>query len=206
GSLGVEKETGAAYVFRGGTLHPMLNYTSALLASGKQPPATFRVPHASLSEVPHGITLGIPNAPNSLPDRKQVIGAPWTLCSVPGRDEANRAVTTTVLVLARPLSGGRTLDDTGLLVRDPRGPATYLVWHSHRYAVTAPETVIPSLFGAATAVDVGAAWVNGLPAAPDIGPIKPDKPGEPSGVVTGRRNGDLLVAKVGTGNQYYLVF
>src|SRR3954451_5937863 len=67
GSVVVEKETGAAYVFSQGKLHPTLNYTSALLAAGRPTPPVFRVAAGSLGDVARGVTVGIPGAPASLP-------------------------------------------------------------------------------------------------------------------------------------------
>src|SRR3954451_15744884 len=81
GSVVVEKETGASFVYTGGMLHPMLNYASALLASGQPSPQTFRVAASKLVGVPRGVTLGIPGAPNSLPAATQALGPPWTLCT-----------------------------------------------------------------------------------------------------------------------------
>src|ERR1044071_2646345 len=43
GSVVVEKETGATFVYFDGRLHPTLNYTSALLAAGRPNPAVFQV-------------------------------------------------------------------------------------------------------------------------------------------------------------------
>ncbi|GIG57039.1 type VII secretion protein EccB [Longispora fulva] len=205
GAVVVEKETGAPYLYRMGALHPMLNYTSALLASAKQPPTVFRVPAASLRDVPRGIMRGIVGAPTSLPERRGLIGAPWTLCSAPGQDDANQAITTTSLVLGRAVTGGRPVGENGaMLVRDAKAKTTYLVWHSFRYQILTKEAVL-ALFGEVTPVDVGAAWINGLAAGPDIGPITVDRKGERSAAVPSRKNGNLLVARTGTGTQYYLV-
>ncbi|WP_460494921.1 type VII secretion protein EccB [Dactylosporangium cerinum] len=67
GSIVIERETGATFVFMDGRLHPTLNFTSALLASGRGASQLFRVSQKSLGSVPRGITIGITGAPDSLP-------------------------------------------------------------------------------------------------------------------------------------------
>src|SRR5438552_2218071 len=127
GAVVVEKETGAPFLYRQGVLHPMANYASALLASNQVPPPLFRESRNSLSGVPRGVQLGILNAPNSLPDQGKMIGAPWTLCAVPGTDATGRATTSTSLVIGTALAGRRLGDDEGLLIQGTTG-VTYLIW------------------------------------------------------------------------------
>lgn len=206
GAVVIEKETGAAYVYLGGSLHPMLNYASALLASG-QPGVVFRESRNSLTGVPRGVALGIDGAPASLPDRHSVIGSAWTLCAVPGADEVGNVTTKTVLLVGQEVPGGRALNDQALLVRSAGDKSVHLIWHSHRYRLNRSQTVLPSLFGAqATVVDVGAAWLNGLPEGAGIGPISVPGKGTPSQALPGRTIGDLMVAQMGSGPQAYLVF
>ena len=81
GSVVVERESGASFVYLAGRLHPTLNVASAKLAAGRPGPTVFRVAAASLAEVPRGVTVGIPGAPASLPAAKQRIGLPWTACA-----------------------------------------------------------------------------------------------------------------------------
>jgi type VII secretion protein EccB len=204
----VERETGATFVYSAGpppTLTPMLNYTSALLLSGQNPPAVFRVARRALTGIGRDIPRGIPGAPNELSDAKRVTGTPWILCAVPGRDLAGTPIVTTQLAVGRAPGGGSPLGDRALLVRDPHQPQTYLVWHSHRYLIAQP--VLRALFGAqAQPLPVGTAWLNGLPVGADIVPIAIAGRGAPSPAVPGRRVGDLLFARLGSGGvQNYLV-
>src|SRR5688572_19605649 len=64
----VEKETGTRYIYRDGYLHPVLNFASARLVLGQPAPAKM-VSAKSLVGVARGAALGIPGAPDALPDR-----------------------------------------------------------------------------------------------------------------------------------------
>jgi type VII secretion protein EccB len=206
----VEKETGATFVYTAGNpakLTPTLNFTSALLLSGQSPPTVFRVTRSALANVPRDVPRGIVGAPSSLPDSKHITGTPWTLCAVPSRDLAGNPITTTQLAVGRAPTGGRALGEDAALVRDARTADMALIWHSHRYRVTSPTTVLLSLFGdQRTVISVGTAWLNGLPEGADIGPITITGRGARSAAVPGRHVGDLVFDEVGTGaEQFYVV-
>ncbi len=126
---------------------------------------------------------------------------------MPSRDLAGNPITTTQLAVGRGPTGGRALGDDALLVRDARTGDTALIWHSHRYRVASPTTVLLSLFGdQRTMVSVGTAWLNGLPEGADIGAITIAGGGARSAAVPGRHVGDLVFDQVGTGaEQFYVV-
>jgi type VII secretion protein EccB len=204
GSVVIEKETGATYVYVGGTLHPTLNLASAMLAAGQPNPSVFRVASNSLDSVPRGTTVGIAGAPDSLPSASARVGLPWTVCAVP--DSSGSATAAWVgLAVSREPTGGKALADEAVLVKDAKLGMTYLIWHGRRHLVQSSRTVVQALFGAVNAVPVGTAWLNAIPAGVDIGPIRPDRHGEPSAAIDDRRIGDVLVARTGSGPQYYLV-
>jgi type VII secretion protein EccB len=206
GSVVIEKETGASFVFAGGRLHPALNYASALLAAGRPTPAVFRVAGNSLAGTPRGTTVGIPGAPNSLPAAGKRVGLPWTVCAVPGVDAAGQAIRTVTLVVADAPTGDRPLGDDGLLVADESTDANYLIWRGRRHQVRQPRTVVPALFGAVvTPVPARTAWLNAIPGGADIAAITVDGRGQLSPGVPGRRIGDVMSVQTGSGPQYYLV-
>ncbi|GIH21327.1 type VII secretion protein EccB [Rugosimonospora africana] len=203
GAIVVEKETGATYVYNGGQLHPMLNFTSALLDTMTNRGNVFRESSAALVGVPRGVMLGIPDAPDSLPDAGHTVRAPWTLCTA--ANPAAQGATTTTLALSVAPAGARPLGDQSLLVRDPDTRSTYLIWHGNRYQID--SDVLPALFGIVTPITGGTAWLNGLPRGTDIDPIGIAHTGSPSSAAAGHHIGDLLVTQVGTGGvQYWLVF
>jgi type VII secretion protein EccB len=202
GAVVVEKESGASFLYADGVLHPMLNYTSALLAAGKST-SVFHEASNSLTGTPRGIPLGIAGAPESLPGRDKELSLPWTLCSA-GRSATDQTTTVTLLVGRAPV-GGQSPGAQGLLVASSRGD-TYLIWQGRRYQLREPKTVVPALFGAVTPAPAGAAWLNGLPEGAPIAPISVgDRKGKPSTKVPGRDVGDLLRAQTGTGTQFFVV-
>ena len=69
----VERESGARFVYVDGVLHPVLNYSSALLILGSDAPRTALVRRASLAGVPRGVPLGIPGAPDLLPAARDLV-------------------------------------------------------------------------------------------------------------------------------------
>jgi type VII secretion protein EccB len=223
GTVVVEKETGAVYVFSGGTLTPTLNYASALLLSAHSPPAVHTVTRRALAGVPRGLPVGIADAPDALPRRSELVRGPWTLCSQPGADDSEGSPpssapppTTTTLVVGAAAEGGRPLGEAALLATDPSADpssdpasdpsaaATWLVWHGHRYRLA--ETALASLFGRqAAVVDVGTAWLDALPEGEEIEPIVVPGWGAPVAWAPQWRVGYLLVDRVAAGEQYYLV-
>jgi ESX secretion system ATPase EccB len=206
GAVIVEKETGGAFVYKDGVLHPTLNYTSALLAGSKGIQLMFREPAASLDDVPVGTTLGIPNAPTSLPSSDDQIQDDWSLCSGPGRDPSGNPEKQTTLVVGTSLDGGATLLGRGLLVKDSDDGSDYLVWRDRKYPITDPNSVITPLFNTQTLATTRTSWLDVLPAGKPIEvPSVPDA-GTPSDAISGYNNGDLLFDKTANGPQYWLVY
>jgi type VII secretion protein EccB len=206
GAVIIEKETGASFVYLNEALYPTINFASAMLAAGRPNPAVFRVASASLSSVPRRTAVGIPNAPNSLPPAAKRVGLPWTVCAVPGVDAAGEATSSVLLAAATAPIGGRALVDEAMLVKDANQGMNYLLWHGRRHLVQNSRNVIPALFGAVTPVPVKTSWLNSLPVGTDIATVTVADKGKASPAVPGRKIGDVLAARTGSGMQYYLVF
>ncbi|RBM17247.1 type VII secretion protein EccB [Prauserella sp. PE36] len=208
GSIVIERETGTRYVYLDGTLRPVLNYASARLLAGQPGAEPHRVAGSSLAGIPREPTVGIPGAPDSLPPADRVAGTPWTMCSVPVVDPSGAPATTTALRIGESAPEGSPLGDRAALVRDAEDGTPYLVWHNQRYRIVGerPDSVVRSLYGAGQPViDVGGAWLNGLPSGQDIGPVPVDGLGSPSSAASGFTIGDLVYHPVGGGRQHYLV-
>ncbi len=149
GVLVIEKETGARYVRCGPhRLCPALNYVSARLAAG--PHAQVRtVGQDSLTGFERGPAVGIPGAPDTLPDTSHLLGGAWSACVTgPGA---------IALVVGRQV--GR-LDGTVALPVLADG-AAWVIQGGQRSKLTA-ETP-------AAAVQVPAGWLAAIPTGPDLG-------------------------------------
>jgi len=205
GTVILEKETGTRYLYREGRLHPVLNYASALLAMEARVP-TLTVSRNSLVGTPRGPRIGIPDAPEALPDPKRMLGGPWTLCSQPARDEAGEIVPTTVLTVGQRPAGGRDLGDAGLLARDSKTNRLYLVWSDHRYEITDERIVLEGLtMGSEPVVSAGGAWLNALPAGEPISVRKIANRGNSSKALSDALIGQVYVVESQNGSrQYYL--
>ncbi|MGH3740422.1 MAG: type VII secretion protein EccB, partial [Micromonosporaceae bacterium] len=171
-TLVVEKETGSRYVLAGGALHPVRNYASAVLLLGADLTVA-RVSSASLRSTPRGMPVGIVGAPDSLPEPGALDRTAWSVCGMVDRDEDGERVPATTLAIRRSATGHRLTDQRGLLART--GDLTFLVWHGHRYELTADW--IPEALGYdAPPMEVEPGWLNQLATGPDIGPLDvPDR-------------------------------
>ncbi len=206
GAVIIEKESGARYVYLDGRLHPVLNYTSALLIVGTAQARTVWVPRATLAGAPRGVPLGIPGAPDSLPARERLLGQAWTVCSRPARDPAGVARPESLLLVGGGVTGGRPLGDPqALLVAVPQGEE-YLLWNAHRYRVREPQVVLTALGGVGRLpVPVAAALVNVVPAGVDLDRIEIANRGRPSTAVRGARVGQVFVVTSLGGERQYVV-
>ena len=80
----LEKGSGARYVYLSSDarLHPVLNYTSGLLIANAQAPKVVNTSRDRLATIPLGDPLGIADAPDSLPVKKELRTADWSVCTV----------------------------------------------------------------------------------------------------------------------------
>ncbi|WP_262403698.1 type VII secretion protein EccB [Actinomadura sp. CNU-125] len=82
GKLIIEEETGTKYIYDANTkkMLPVANYASALLALSSDKIDRRSVSRKSLDEFARGPMIGIPGAPDSLPDAEQLVRGPWSVC------------------------------------------------------------------------------------------------------------------------------
>ncbi|MEU2611870.1 type VII secretion protein EccB [Micromonospora sp. NPDC007271] len=164
-TLVIERETGATYVFNQGVLHPTLNYASARLILNEAEPTVRTMSQASIKDRPRGRAVGIVGAPDDLPDRKALVGLPWSICDVP--DAADPRRSTTRLVINRPLPGGTPLRDRAVLVRT--NDARYLLTGGARLRVVGDEQALVALkMAGATPLTVGQQLLNAVPVGPEL--------------------------------------
>lgn len=162
----LDKGSGARYVYLAadGRLHPVLNYTSGLLIANAAEPKLVGTTAKKLATVPLGAPLGIPDAPDSLPGKGDLLTGPWSVCTAltDGRPRG------TVLVGSPPTGA----PSKALLVRDPSGQ-TSLVYGNRRLLIPAGRytaTLRAFRWGDRQAWPVAAAWLNAIPAGPDVSP------------------------------------
>ncbi|MFC4064073.1 type VII secretion protein EccB [Actinoplanes subglobosus] len=196
GSVVVERESGASFVYLRGRLNPAVNFTSAKLASGRPNPPVYRIAAKSLAGTPRGVTIGIAGAPASLPDASGQAGLPWAMCAVPGDRP------TSILLVGAPGPAGTPLGDRAALVTD--GTATHLIWQGRKHRIPERTTVV-ALFGNQAAIRIGTAWLNALPSGADIAPLTVRDLGDPSDAAPGFDIGDILVTETGSGRQFNLI-
>jgi len=206
-SVVVEKETGTRYVYLDGRLHPVANYTSALLAIGEHAD-TSSVSRDSLAGVPRGPRIGIPDAPDALPGPDRLLDAGWTLCSQPLADVTGTVVPTSVLMVGQPAQGGVPLRNRAMLVDVPETGERYLVLHGYRHLINKADALTVGLALRATpAVRVSPAVVEAVPIGLPIAPIAVPAAGTASTAVASRKDilaGQLFVVPTSRGSQHYL--
>lgn len=186
GSIIIDKATGARFLFLDGKLRPVLNFSSARLAagansgSGTSAAAVVQVSANSLSGVPVGPPIGIPGAPDAIPQPNQLEDGPWTVCVATG-------TTSAVTVLLGDHPGNPLAGAEGLLV-STTDDSKYLLWRGTRYRL-ANSTVLAALgLNSVTPLQVPANWLNPIPPGRDITVPKIDGTGSPGPVIDGNRS------------------
>lgn len=204
----VEKETGTRYVFVAGRLHPVANYVSALLVLERYAPIR-SVSRRSLVDVPRGPRIGIPDAPDSLPDRRQLLTGSWSMCSQPVVDDTGAEVDESVLMVGRQPASGQRLGDSALLVEVPETGEQYLLWRGFRHRIRAEDKVVVGLaLQSEPWARIGVELIDALPAGAPLSPVALPDLGADSSAIEGRylRIGQLMLLETAGGvRQYYLV-
>jgi type VII secretion protein EccB len=163
----IERESGARYVYRDEKLHLVLNYTSALMIVGSANPKTVLVSRSSIEGVPRGATLGIAEAPDSLPAAGRLLGPPWTVCSTAAATGGPRST----LLVGADAAGGTVLGAKALLVQHPDG-TVHLLWQNRRHLVRDRDLVLSALgWSTVKPLPVAPALLNALPTGADLARI-----------------------------------
>jgi type VII secretion protein EccB len=223
GTLIVDKQTGARYLYVDGTLRPVLNYASALLLVGAADLSTKTAGHGSLSGAQRGAPVGIDGAPDALPDAGDLgDDTPWLVCSTLSADTSGAGTGTaagagaasaapaasTVLSVGTATGGQPLRSGSALLVSGPDG-TRYLVWKGSRLRLDSGAGALETLgYGPVSPRPVTAEFLDALPAGPDL--TAPDVPGRgTAGPVLGgltTRVGQVFRTQVpGADSQYYLL-
>ncbi|SFS31207.1 type VII secretion protein EccB [Saccharopolyspora flava] len=206
GKLIVEKETGSRYVLASdGTLRPVLNYASARLLGANE---VAEVSRSTLSEVPRGTPIGIIGAPDGIPAGDAGgAGQAWVVCATTTRDAAGAPHPTVALHVGDATETEPAGPDEAVLVRSTSGDQ-YLVWRDKRMKLSAPWVAAVLGYDASTALPVRDAFINAMPAGPDLGPPQIPGAGQPGPALGGRptRIGQIFsVSVVGRPQTLYML-
>ncbi len=162
GTILVQKESNTRYVLGSdGHLHQVRNYTSARLYLNLPSPPTVSLSAASLKHALQGALIGIPDAPDALPQQSDLRQTNWTICEDIPTHQSNLATT----VLVDDYSADSAVAGA-VLVRDPE-KAIYLINQGHRFKIGNPE-VLQAFNYSSTPINVPADWLNAVPAGSDL--------------------------------------
>lgn len=165
--LVVGKTSGSRFVAFEGVLYPVINTTSArlILSQDGQMPVTF-VPDDRINAEEQGPTIGIPGAPDTLPDPSELIGSGWIACTDTERLGQGIDVT---------LRDPEAVEaDTGGALLVVQEGDEYVLSGGYRYSVPADDQRTPVLralgLDGEAPVEVPGLWVDLFP---EGGPLVP---------------------------------
>lgn len=205
-SVIVTKENGVRFVFLGGRLHQVTNYSSALLALDKAA-RTDLVSANSLVGVPRGPRIGIQDAPDALPTPDHVLTGGWTMCSAPSTDQSGATVYRSMMFVGQQPKGGIEPRGEALLVQAPGSGDLDLLSDGHRHLISRANAVTVGLaLDPNPVIPVNQAVLDVIPDGAPIAPIPVPDAGAPSRAVPGAdiRVGQLLAVTSGGGRRFFL--
>lgn len=168
--LVVATDTGARFVSANGTLHPVVNTTSARLLIPSGEFAVVTTSSSRIAKVPVGQSVGIIGAPDQLPARTSLVGTGWTACLGPDGS-------TQVTIAPTPHA---TATDAAAVVTTRAG--VFVVAGSRRYQVD-PGRVDPVLralgLGEATRHQVDERWLDLFDPGTTLAPVVVNDAGHP---------------------------
>ncbi|AWZ05309.1 MULTISPECIES: type VII secretion protein EccB [unclassified Streptomyces] len=208
-ALIVEKDTGTRYLYLDGRLHPVRNYASARLMSENRL-STVTVSSASLRGEPHGTPVGIPGAPDSLPEPGDLEKGSWQVCAdeprQTGPDGTGRTARTS-LRLGFASDGEAPGNQRALLVAGPDG-VRHVLWGDRRLRIGGHGAQQALGYSGAVPTAVSAAFLDSLPAGADLAAPEIEGRGTDAGTVGGAaaRVGQVFtLSSPGTAQQYFLL-
>lgn len=201
-TLVIEEETRARYVYVDGRLHPVENYASARLILGVAEPTERTMSQDALQDIPRGLRVGIPGAPDGLPPRDSLAGLPWRVCNVPPANDLSSPTTTAVI--GPELTGGSPLGERSLYAADSRGSQDYLLWDDRRLRIESRTTRIVLGLPTVEPVQVAPQLINAVAAGPDLRVLTVPGAGAESGFLIDGEEG-LVGWAYRAGPQHYLL-
>ncbi|MFG2409052.1 type VII secretion protein EccB [Streptomyces brevispora] len=208
-ALIVQKDTGTRYLYLGGKLRPVRNYASAkLIAADKL--KVVSVSGASLAGEQHGTPVGIPGAPDALPGLGDLEQGAWQVCAEEpdrtGPDGTGRRPVTS-LRLGLSADGVLPGEDRAVLVQGPDG-SKHLLWGDHRLRLGERGAAEALGYSGTTPVPVSAAFLDSVPAGPDLTAPEVDDRGADGPAIGGhpsRRGQVYELSSPGAATQHFLL-
>jgi type VII secretion protein EccB len=204
GLLLIEKETGSRFVWctpegaQDKVLCPVVNYASAKLAVGEQGTQK-SVSAKSLAGFARGPRIGIPGAPDTIPEAKRLVSSPWSVCARRTDDGTGRQRSVVSLVAGRDV-GGKPVGESSVVVVGTSSES-WVIWKNQRMRVSQSGLTV---LGSPQPAQVAPKFINALPSGPDFkAPAIPDY-----GSKTGRGTvGQVFVVKSLNGgeDQWYVL-
>jgi type VII secretion protein EccB len=166
--LVLDKDTGAVYIFEGGVLYPVRNFTSARLALGSEKPNIAKASAKSLRGFPRGPLIGIPDLPDSLPEPKALVTGAWSVCSRSQHKGSSTLETDLVVGGLRP--GGVALGANAMILRRAatEGVQYFLALQGRRLLIDNNGITALGLKG--KKIDVSPGLLNAVPQGPNLAP------------------------------------
>jgi type VII secretion protein EccB len=212
----VDRESGAAYVYLDGRLHPVSGVVAGRLVLGAQADIT-RVAPASLADVPRGYALGPSGIPSVLPPADQLLTSPWSLCTPSPAGEHGAGPVSTLGIGHVPQGTEALPRASAVVVRDaylgPSGDMDtedrfHLIWRGHRFLLADLEPALRALgVSQNQALTVSTAWLETLPVGYNLRVPLPAHLGEPTETFGELEpDSDLFVGQIiEAAGAYYLV-
>jgi len=205
GMVIIERESGTKYVYdtSGKRMLPVLNYASARLALNSSSSDSQRVvSRKSLSKFVRGPMIGIPGAPDSLPDPDNLVKKPWSVCVRNGTTSAGGTRSVTSLVAGKDVGGQGIADGQAVAVQ--AGGQSYVIWKNQRLHMTLPPNQASSITGVQPAA-VSQAWLNPISQGTNFkAPAVGNRGERVSGVGGGASVGQVFKASPGGGTYVLL--
>jgi type VII secretion protein EccB len=200
GQLLIVNGTGAKDVYVGNTLRPVLNWSSALMLMDGNPAVTDVSP-AALKGIAQGQPLGIVGAPDTLPPASSLNTGSWLACNQVsgGQPIVSLSVGAQANVTQPPAA------DAAIVTV---GNTKYLIWQNQRLRIDAPWILDALGLNRAPVMPATQAWLNAVPAGPDLRPLSVPGAGHPGPTLSGLRTrvGQILQVKnVGSPSELYVV-
>jgi len=181
----VVKDSGARYLSLDGVLHPVLNLASAKLLAGDQ--LTVRNVNAkSIKQAPRGASIGLIGAPDALPASTALTSGPWRACATQQLDDTGAITAKLTLAIGLTPAGQQLGATAAAPVAGPDGN-DYLLWNGQRLRMDRANNVVQAVgYAGADLPPVSAAFLDAVPAGPDLAVPKTPAAGSPGPVLAGQ--------------------